>query len=105
MMTLSKNGKRLGRPRGSKTKPKVESINKEDRLNASKKSAHDYEILRHSYEALDQAFARDMYQANNRIRELNKELNDAKVVALDAFAVIRYLEKKIRDFLVKDEEK
>ena len=104
-MTLSKNGKRLGRPRGSKTKPKVESVKKEDRLSAVKTLRNEYAVLQRSYEALDQSYARDMYQAANRIRELSKELNDAKVVALDAFAVIKYLEKKLRDFIVKDEEK
>ena len=103
-MTLSKNGKKIGRPRGSKTKAKIPSPrNQGIRLQQAKmiKSCED-RIAQLEYDKML------LVNANRKqeelIQHLRADLSKAQLACLDGVAVIRYLEKKVYE-LVKANER
>ena len=103
-MTLSKNGKKIGRPLGSKSKAKIPSPRDQGvRLQQAKmiKSGED-RIAQLEYEKML------LTNANNKqeemIQHLRAELSKAQLACLDGVAVIRYLEKKVYE-LVKANER
>ena len=100
-MTLSKNGKRLGRPRGSKTKPVAPKDNR--RLNQAK-IISELEGRVAQYDFANCTMRREINMLNDTVTKLRKELAEAQIAVLDGVAVIRYLEKKVYD-LVKAEQK
>lgn len=99
-MTLSKNGKRLGRPRGSKTKPVLPKDNR--RLNQAK-IISDLENRVVQYDIAAMHMRQEIKLLNDTVQRLRKELAEAQIAVLDGVAVIRYLEKKVYD-LVKAEK-
>ena len=99
-MTLSKNGKRLGRPRGSKNKPVLPKDNR--RLNQAK-IISDLENRLAEYDYANMHMRQETKLLNDTVQKLRKDLAEAQIAVLDSVAVIRYLEKKIYD-LVKAEK-
>lgn len=100
-MTLSKNGKRIGRPRGSKTKPVQPKDNR--RLNQAK-IIGDLELRIAQCDFANSSMHREVNLLNDTVQRLRKELAEAQIAVLDGVAVIRYLEKKVYE-LVKAEAK
>lgn len=107
-MTVTKNGKRMGRPLGSKNKPKdatnsrinnqsklIAELNRQLQYKSQECSIHNVSIARMVEEIDDN---------KGIIQDLRKQLAEAQIAVLDSVAVIRYLEKKIYD-LVKGEQK
>lgn len=107
-MTVTKNGKRMGRPLGSKNKPKDATnsrINNQSKLIAELNR----QLQQKSQECATQNIAvarlvEELDDTRGGIMELRKQLSEAQIAVLDGVAVIRYLEKKIYD-LVKAEQK
>lgn len=100
-MTLSKNGKRIGRPLGSKNRTKVKQDNR--RLNQAKVIGElEERLFKLEYENFQ--FCQERELDAQKIQQLRKDLAEAQIAVLDGVAVIRYLEKKVYD-LVKAEQK
>ena len=100
-MTLSKNGKRLGRPRGSKTKPVTPKDNR--RLNQAKLIS-ELEGRLAQYDFANSSMRREINMLNDTVQKLRKDLAEAQIAVLDGVAVIRYLEKKIVDLLEANDD-
>jgi uncharacterized coiled-coil protein SlyX len=107
-MTLSKNGKRMGRPAGSKNKPKGvvnDRINNQSKLIAElnrQLQAKSQECSMQNMSA--EILAEKLDEVRDSNDDLRRQLAEAQIAVLDGVAVIRYLEKKVYD-LVKAEAK
>lgn len=99
--TITKNGKRMGRPLGSKTRKKVvPSTPKVNHVEVIK----DFQEKLFASEYANFQMSQELECNAEKIQDLRKQLAEAQIACLDGIAVIRYLEKKVYD-LVKAEQK
>ena len=105
-MTLSKNGKRMGRPLGSKNKPKVvvnDRINNQSKLIAELNRQLQTKSQECSMQNIStEVLAEKLDEFRDANDDLRRQLAEAQIAVLDGVAVIRYLEKKIFDLIKAD---